>query len=514
MSATLDADQICKPHPTRQAWQVLSHRVISQPSRSCSPLAELQAFLRQIDINPLDRSLAAEANAFTARVAAVLGQASEAKFLMQAARSWAALVCQGGLDLMLDIYETGVLIHCGQLDGGMHIVQRVVQDPGAARMPVVPRLHMLNDLAVALSQIGNYEGAQQTVDAGRHLLQSHPDPVYERDWDWLELTIGLNLALTQPAFERFALPASPSGPWHQALAASLLRALHKLEAEFHSVGCVQHEEQHAELLRTARSIASLCGLGVASANVGIEQRSTKSVSAQPLQLQGFYSGAERVNFWAAVEAMLMGDAQLVLDRVQRIESQPVPPSDVARRMASYLKSAAWQIRGHHRLALEQYQQHVLQVAAILPGAVQLMGLDVKRYVRPLVGLPTTASLHWPPTLAPALEHLTRTGGVGTTVAELARLCGKSDRWLRAEWQKHLNKPPLQSIVLARLDLARAKLANGWMPRGGLQQLAGDLGYSNPTRFRNAYAAAFGQSPQDTLRAGLLQASAGGSPTAH
>lgn len=100
-----------------------------------------------------------------------------------------------------------------------------------------------------------------------------------------------------------------------------------------------------------------------------------------------------------------------------------------------------------------------------------------------------------PRLARALVALHEQPGEPWSVEQLARLAGMSRTSFIQRFRELVGQTPAAYFADWRIGLAQAGLRQG----ASIKQLAGDLGYANPSALSRAFAARAGCSPRDWLR---------------
>ena len=86
-----------------------------------------------------------------------------------------------------------------------------------------------------------------------------------------------------------------------------------------------------------------------------------------------------------------------------------------------------------------------------------------------------------------------------TVEDVAEAVGLSVRSLQEGFRRHLDTTPTARLREARLEGARAELADMDPTRATVSRIAADWGFHHLGRFAVAYRARWGESPSDTLR---------------
>lgn len=100
-----------------------------------------------------------------------------------------------------------------------------------------------------------------------------------------------------------------------------------------------------------------------------------------------------------------------------------------------------------------------------------------------------------PGLARALVAMHETPGAAWSVERLAALAGLSRTGFIQRFRERVGQTPAVYLADWRIGLAQAALRQG----ASVKQLAGDLGYANPSALSRAFAARTGCSPRDWLR---------------
>lgn len=106
-----------------------------------------------------------------------------------------------------------------------------------------------------------------------------------------------------------------------------------------------------------------------------------------------------------------------------------------------------------------------------------------------------------PRLARALVALHEQPGEPWRVEQLAALAGLSRTRFIERFRERVGQTPAAYLADWRIGLAQAGLRQGV----SIKQLAGDLGYANPSALSRAFAARAGCSPRDWLRGSTSQA---------
>jgi AraC-like DNA-binding protein len=101
-----------------------------------------------------------------------------------------------------------------------------------------------------------------------------------------------------------------------------------------------------------------------------------------------------------------------------------------------------------------------------------------------------------PRLARCLAQIHAAPGQAWTLERMAQAAGMSRTRFATLFRQVLGETPADYLADWRLSLARTALSQG----RPIKQLAGELGYANPSALSRAFAARTGQSPREWLRA--------------
>jgi AraC-like DNA-binding protein len=187
------------------------------------------------------------------------------------------------------------------------------------------------------------------------------------------------------------------------------------------------------------------------------------------------------------------EGQDIVGRAVRLRQEGEFPraSTLSRLVWQYLLSELAKRRGHSEEALELYQRFAVQATQQLiriNGARhQLMAVITLR--------PGTGALHLPHRRPAYYEHARAAmlAEPQTSVAEVARHVGVSERALREAFKVHAGVSPKAFQLQARLGAVRRFLESGRAAGLSVEEIAATHGFSHAGRFASAFRREFGRS---------------------
>lgn len=393
------------------------------------------------------------------------------------------------LPTVLAIARVRALIVLHRSEEAIHLARGVLADPHFVEVALDLRVTLLTDLAVLFSSLDGWSSAAQMLDEVQMLLDTSADVPLAVRAAWPQLTLSLlGLVSALPAFELRANPNLARGAWQSSLAGHLKRALVLLENEpEHLVRF--YGAQQVQVLAPARRIAKALGVALP------RQRAPAAVIA-PHVHEPSLRDRWVTTHWASVADLLDDQPRLVIERL-RAEMAASRVDDIELVESLYVLYRAYSMTQQLLPALQCYERHVAASARI--RAFRRPPDDMPMLTGVGCGAAEPESATWPPELRLAVQHARGRSGVGVTVADLATVTHRSERWVREVFTQHLGLSPKEYLDQLRLQGARRQIESGWLPGGSIARFAARWGYSHPGRFSAAFRKAFGVDPLTAAR---------------
>ncbi len=456
------------------------------------PLAELRAIARAADNEGL-AAVAAEALALAAYHEANLIHVEEALELLGQARARASVSGDGAAHALVQALQCGVWTRPGKLEHGLRLARQLLRSPAFGRVGLLHRIRTLADLAVAFTQLSRYDVVVEVLEAAlAAAAEGAPELLIRLRFTCV--SVGVMAAVRRhPEFDAHAAALGPETTDAARLVELARDALAALPAQNAVLQRFYGETGPAFLGLVARVFAA-CGVGPTAPGAGH--------AADLWRLAPSRRDALLLRQWESCALLLEGQPRLALDVMQRSRQQHPWPEGGPDTEGSFVEARAWARLGHPAKALACYEDHVKAQRLHKEHHLSLSSDDWR--VRPDEGKGAEAAIDpaWPEALQRVVMLIHRRGGVELEPDVLATEAGKSDRWLRMAFQQHLGQSPRAYSTRVRLQVAHSRLTAGWLPPGGLQELAQLAGFTNPSRFAQAYAAQYGEKPRATLQRSL------------
>lgn len=391
---------------------------------------------------------------------------------------------------VLAIARVRALIVLHRSEEAIQLARGVLADPHFVEVALDLRVTLLTDLAVLFSTVDGWPSVAQLLDAMQMLLDTSADVPLAARAAWPQLTVSLlGLVSVLPAFELRANPNLARGAWQSSLAYHLRRALVLLENEPEHLARFYGAHQ-VEVLASARRIAKALGVALP------RQRAPAAVIAGPVHEPSLRDRWVTTH-WASVADLLDDQPRLVIERVRaQMGASSVDDTELVESL--YVLYRAYSMTQQLLPALQCYERHVAASARI--RAFRRPPDDPPMLTGVGWGAAEPESEAWPPELRLAVQHAWRRSGVGVTVADLAVVTHRSERWVREAFTQHLGLPPKEYLDQLRLQGARRQIESGWLPGGSIARFAARWGFSHAGRFSAAFRKAFGKDPLTAARA--------------
>ncbi len=434
--------------------------------------------------------VAAEALAQLSLYLALDGRAEEAQKCVNEGSAWAALATdRADLRVMVDVFRIKMLLGAGKLAAASRQTAATLADP-ELHAADTNTLRLLYSATAVL-----FELADQMEQASQMHHRAAALAAKSGNQNWIVVAACASAMLAVPTlvrrealFSAYARPLVVSDKGYAMLARQAVEGLLTMEAHIDLVEQI-YGSAVVDCLPALRRLMLLLSFTL--------PRSTAAVRLGATAAPGLTHHQYAKRYLTAMADVLERKPKLALTQLNLAQAVGSAPDQLLTGM-QYLASRAYLQLGQLDKALNHYEAHVAlsaKVAARWDNARELTRASALADTQPSAVL----GADWPEALRSAVSRCQARQALGVDVTDLMAWTGRSGRWLRSAFQKHLGMSPKEWLQRQKLDSARRQLQAGRVPVGGLSAAAAQWGFSNLSRFRASYRQAFGEWPQDTLR---------------